>query len=173
MYDIRNMRLADSVEWAIHCIWVVALAPSGKAVPTRRLAELYGLPESYLAKVLKSLVRSDLLRAASGPKGGYTLAKPAHEISVVDTVDAIEGRGPLFHCAEIRRAGPVPPSAADCRKPCGIAQVMTRAEGAWRTELSATTVADLVARSSVGSLGRVTTWLGSSIPVSKGIAKVS
>ena len=60
---------------------------------------------------------------------------------------------------EIRQRGPVPLAGAAVRKPCGIAQVMDRAERAWRKELAATTIADLVATSGVGSVMRVRTWL--------------
>ena len=45
------------------------------------------------------------------------------------------------------------------RKPCGIAGVMHRAERAWRKELAATTIADLVETSGIGAVTRVRTWL--------------
>ena len=71
----------------------------------------------------------------------------------------MEGQSPLFHCMEIRQRGPVPLTGAACRKPCGIAKVMHRAERAWRKELAATTVADLVETSGIGAVTRVSTWL--------------
>jgi Rrf2 family protein len=153
------MRLPQGVEWALHCTWLLTLTRDGDALPARRLAEFYGLPEAYLAKLLKALVRTGVLSATSGPRGGFRLARPPEEITVADVVDAVEGQGPLFHCLEIRQQGPVPLAGAAVRKPCGIAQVMDRAERAWRKELAATTVADLVATSGVGSVMRVRAWL--------------
>ena len=76
-----------------------------------------------------------------------------------EVVEAVEGPGPLFCCTEIRQRGPVPLSAAACRKPCGIAQVMRQAERAWRQELASTTIADLVETSGTGAATRVSTWL--------------
>jgi DNA-binding IscR family transcriptional regulator len=73
----------------------------------------------------------------------------------------VEGKGPLFHCTEIRQRGPVPLTGAACRTPCGIAQVMHGAERAWRTELAATTVSDLVESSGAGAVTRASTWLAS------------
>ena len=153
------MRLPEGVEWALHCTWLLTLARDGDALPARRLAEFYGLPEAYLAKLLKALVRAGLLSATSGPRGGFRLARPPEGITVADVVEAVEGQGPLFHCTEIRQRGPVPLTGAACRQPCGIAQVMDRAERAWRKELAATTIADLVEMSGVGAVTRVTTWL--------------
>jgi Rrf2 family protein len=153
------MRLPQGVEWALHCTWVLTLARDGDALPARRLAEFYGLPEAYLAKLLKALVRAGLLRATTGPRGGFRLARPPEEITVAEVVDAVEGPGPLFHCMEIRQRGPVPLTGAAVRKPCGVAQVMGRAERAWRRELAATTIADLVETSGVGAVKRVCTWL--------------
>lgn len=153
------MKLPEGVEWALHCTWLLTLARDGDPLPARRLAEFYGLPEAYLAKLLKALVRAGLLTAASGPRGGFRLARPPGEITVADVVEAVEGRSALFQCTEIRQRGPVPLTGAACRVPCGIAQVMHRAEQAWRQELAATTIAGLVAASGDGAVTRVSTWL--------------
>jgi DNA-binding IscR family transcriptional regulator len=74
-------------------------------------------------------------------------------------VEAVEGPSPLFHCTEIRQRGPVPLTGEACSRPCGIAQVMDRAERAWRQELAATTIADLVDSSGSGAVTRVSSWL--------------
>jgi Rrf2 family protein len=153
------MRLPGGVEWALHCTWLLTFVPQGEALSARRLAEFFDLPEAYLAKVLKALVRAGVLHAVSGPRGGFMLARPAAEITVADVVEAVEGRSPLFHCAEIRRRGPVALTGAACRQPCGIAVVMARAEQAWRRELAATTIAGLVEGAGVGASARVDAWL--------------
>lgn len=153
------MELPSGVEWALHCAWLLALLPDGGALTARRLAEFYGLPEAYLAKLLKSLVRAGLLVATTGPRGGFRLARAPEAITVLDLVEAVEGTSALFRCQEIRQRGPVGLSPEACRRPCGIAQVMHRADSAWRKELSAQTVADLVAHATSGSTGRATRWL--------------
>ena len=153
------MKLTGGVEWALHCTWLLSLAPRDEALSTRRLAEFYDLPEAYLAKVLNSLVRAGVITATSGPRGGFRLVRRPEDITVAEVVAAVEGRGPLFHCTEVRQRGPVPLSEAACKRICGIAQVMQQAERAWWNELAATTVADLVASSGVGVGQRVDTWL--------------
>jgi Rrf2 family protein len=153
------MRLPEGVEWALHCTWLLTVARDRDALSARRLAEFYGLPEAYLAKLLKTLVRAGLLSATSGPRGGFRLARAPGDITVADVVEAVEGPSPLFHCTEIRQRGPVPLTGEACRRPCGIAQVMDRAERAWRQELAATTIADLVDSSGSGAVTRVGSWL--------------
>jgi len=155
------MSLPEGVEWAIHCTWLLAQAKPGESLSSRRMAEFYGLPNAYLSKSLKSLVRAGLLAATTGPRGGFRLARAATDITVLDIVEAIEGRTPMFRCTEIRQRGPVPVSKSDCRRPCGIAKVMHDAERAWREQLAATTVADLTGQASSGSTNRARGWLAS------------
>ncbi|WP_345637973.1 RrF2 family transcriptional regulator [Rugosimonospora acidiphila] len=154
------MELPQTVEWALHCCWLLALLPEDAALPTRRLAEYHGIPEAYLAKLLKTLTRDGLLAASPGPRGGYRLARPAEQITVLDVVRAVEGQHQMFRCAEIRQRGPVPLPSAQCRRPCGIASVMHQAERAWRDALAARTVAELVTEAGTGSHARAARWLG-------------
>lgn len=153
------MRLPEGVEWALHSAWLLALVPDGGALPARRLAEFYDLPQPYLAKVLTSLVSAGLLDASSGPRGGFRLARAPAQISVLDVVEAMEGRTQVFRCAEIRQRGPVPLTGEACRRPCGIAKVMYDAEQEWRAALARSTVADLVAGSGPASIERASAWL--------------
>lgn len=155
------MQLSQPVEWSLHCAWLLGQISDGSALPGRRLAEFYGLPEPYLAKVLKALTSAGVLTAVSGPRGGYRLGRAADQITVLDLVRATEGNRPVFRCAEIRQRGPFPSPAEECSRPCGIAAIMGRAEQAWRDQLAATTVADLIAEASSSSTGRAQRWLDS------------
>ncbi|HEY7072129.1 MAG TPA: Rrf2 family transcriptional regulator [Acidimicrobiales bacterium] len=154
------MELSEGVEWSVHCTWLLALTPPTEALPSRRLAEFYGLPPAYLSKLLKSLVRAGILSATSGPRGGFRLARPPEDITVLDIVEAVEGRAFAFRCTEIRQRGPAPATQAQCRRVCSIAAVMYDAETAWRDRLAATTIAQLVEQAGVGSAARVHGWLG-------------
>jgi Rrf2 family protein len=153
------MRLPEGVEWALHCAWLLALMPDQGALPARKLAEFHDLPQPYLAKILKSLVSACVLSSASGPHGGFRLARPPEEISVLDIVEAVEGRTQVFRCAEIRQRGPAPLTGEACRRPCGIARVMYDAEREWRSALARSTVAGLVAEAGPDSIRRAATWL--------------
>lgn len=138
------MKLSDGVEWGVHACVLLAVLPPDSALPAARLAEYHGVPSAYLAKHLQALARAGVLETVKGPRGGYRLARPATEISVLDVVEAIDGDEGAFRCTEIRRRGPTAMPARDYPLPCGIHRVFTRADEAWRAELAAATIADLV-----------------------------
>lgn len=137
--------MSEGVEWTLHCCTVLATLPAGQTLPAAKLAEFHEVPPAYLAKHLQATAAAGITETVSGPRGGYRLARPAAEIAVLDVVLAVDGEAPAFRCTEIRQQGPTagPPNLYPA--PCGIARAMWRAEDAWRAELRATTIADLVA----------------------------
>ena len=156
------MRIAQGVEWALHGCVNLAWLPAGTALPTARLAELNELPAAYLNKQFQALARAGIVVSRPGAGGGFALARPANEISVLDIVQAIDGSDPAFRCTEIRQCGPVAAAPVDCRTPCQIASVMHGAERAWQAELAAVTVqsiADDVAAKSPDVPARVAGFL--------------
>jgi Rrf2 family protein len=138
------MKLSDGVEWGVHVCTLLAVLPPDSALPAARLAEYHGVPSAYLAKHLQALAGAGVLDTVKGPRGGYRLARPPAEITVLDVVEAIDGAEPAFRCAEIRRRGPAAVPAREYKLPCGIHRAFTRADTAWRKELAGTTIASLV-----------------------------
>jgi Rrf2 family protein len=138
------VKLSDGVEWGVHVCTLLAVLPPDAALPAARLAEYHGVPSAYLAKHLQSLARGGVLETVKGPRGGYRLARPAAEITLLDVVEAIDGDEPAFRCTEIRRRGPAAMPAREYRLPCGILRAFDRADAAWRKELEETTIATLV-----------------------------
>lgn len=136
--------MSDGVEWAVHCCTVLAALGEGEALPAARLADYHEVPPAYLAKHLQATTAAGITASVSGPKGGYRLARPAAEVTLLDIVLAVDGEDAAFRCSEIRQRGPaVSADPAAYRKACHIARAMWRAEDAWRASLRETTVADL------------------------------
>ncbi len=138
------MRLSEGVEWGLHSATLLALLPPGVAMPAAKLAEYHGVPEAYLAKHLQALSRAGVVESVPGPRGGYRLARPADDISVLDVVEAIDGEEAAFRCTEIRRRGPTALPDSAYRRRCGIDTVMLQADRAWRAELRQQSIGDVV-----------------------------
>lgn len=138
------MRMSEGVEWTAHCCALLSLLPEGQCLSGAQLAEYHAVKGPYLVKHLQALTRAGVLESVPGRRGGYRLARPAAEITMLDVVEAIDGREPAFSCTEIRRRGPGggQPAAAYPR-PCGIHAVMDRADAAWRAEMAATSILEL------------------------------
>lgn len=139
------MELPKGVEWAAHALVVMDQFREEGAVSASALAGVYGLPPAYLNKQLQMLVKHGLVTSTSGPAGGFSLARPATEITLADVVDALAGRAPLFRCTEIRCRGLFESRTKEigATGPCGIASAMRGAEDAWRASLSTVSVRDL------------------------------
>jgi Rrf2 family iron-sulfur cluster assembly transcriptional regulator len=76
--------------YGIRAMLVLARLPSGAYVGTRRIAELAGVPASYLSKLLQTLGRAGLVRSQRGVAGGFSLARDAASISLYEIVNALQ-----------------------------------------------------------------------------------
>jgi Rrf2 family protein len=137
------MRLSDGVEWGVHVCVLLAALPDDTALPAAKLAEYHGVPAPYLAKHLQALAGAGVLSTVKGARGGYRLARPPDEITVLEVVEAIDGDEAAFRCSEIRRRGPLAMPAREYTKMCGVHRAFVQADEAWRAELARTTIADL------------------------------
>ncbi|MGW5673748.1 RrF2 family transcriptional regulator [Streptomyces sp. NPDC003860] len=138
--------MGEGVEWGLHCCLALAWLEDRGPVSAGRLAEFFDLPPAYLKKQLQPLVRAGILSSTPGARGGYALARSPERITLMDVVSAVEGREEAFRCTEIRQQGAGAEAApSEFGQPCGVARAMRKAELAWRRELSAQTVADLLA----------------------------
>lgn len=157
----------EGVEWAIHCAALMAATPADIAVPMSVLAEFHAVPPSYLAKVLQSLAKAQIVMSSTGRHGGYRLARPASDITLLDIVMAVDGEDGAFRCTEVRKRGPSAVEGSLYTPCCGIAAAMGRAEDAWRDALRNTTVADIVEMtfrdSPPVSLQKGITWVGNKL----------
>lgn len=138
------MILRNQIEWALHCVSLLAALPKDKRLATKDLAQFHGVPKEYLLKALQQLSNAGLVDGSIGKSGGYKLAKPADKITFLDVVTAIEGKKSTFNCTEIRQNSPCKIPKSAFKKPCQVARVMYQADEAWREVLSGTTILDLV-----------------------------
>ena len=137
--------MSDGIEWSIHCLTLLGALPPDQPLSGARLAEFHDVPPAYLGKQLQQLAKAGIVESVPGRNGGFRLGRPPADISLLDVVEAIEGTAPAFRCTEIRQQGPSAIGRRNYVNPCGIATAMRRAEDAWKAELRAVTIADLLA----------------------------
>jgi Rrf2 family transcriptional regulator, cysteine metabolism repressor len=69
------------------------LARSGSApVPIAQIAERRAMPVQFLEQLFSTLRRDGLLQSQRGVKGGYRLARPPEEITVLEVVQALDDK---------------------------------------------------------------------------------
>lgn len=85
------MKLTCAVFYALQALVDLAGRKSGHPVPSHLVAETSGVPPMFLLKVFKSLAAARILRSLKGPSGGYSLARPVKDITLLEVVEAIEG----------------------------------------------------------------------------------
>ncbi|MFE5812301.1 RrF2 family transcriptional regulator [Streptomyces sp. NPDC056479] len=128
--------MAKGVEWALHTLLNLDMIGGGP-VGSGQLAEAHGLSASYLNKQLQQLARAGLVLSVPGPRGGFHLARPLEDITLLDVVEAIEGDARLFHCTEIRCCGRIGELSPPPTGMCAVNSAMRRAEEAWHQALAA------------------------------------
>lgn len=126
------MQLPVSTEWLLHCATSLAQLEAGATALAAQLAQYFDLPAAYLAKQLQALVKAGVLAATTGPRGGFRLARPASEITLLQIVEAVDGACSPSECREIRQQGreDCPPRSARtpassprrCRSPRSLAE---------------------------------------------------
>lgn len=85
------MLQSTAATMAIRAALFLALQPSGTLFPVREIAKQTGLPEPYLAKIVRQLTSAGLVRAFRGPGGGIALVQSPQSVSLWSIVRAIEG----------------------------------------------------------------------------------
>jgi Rrf2 family transcriptional regulator, iron-sulfur cluster assembly transcription factor len=78
-------------EYAIQAVLYLALQGEGERVPTNALTKRLKIPYHFLGKILQRLTGKGLLRSEKGPRGGFSLALPAEDITLFHIVEAIDG----------------------------------------------------------------------------------
>jgi Rrf2 family transcriptional regulator, cysteine metabolism repressor len=109
----------------------------GKPVPLGDIANAREMPLQFLEQVFAALRRAGIVRSRRGASGGYSLARPAAEISVLDVVAALDGVPSPAECTQ---------GLCERADGCGASSVWIEAQQALERVLGTTTVGDLLAR---------------------------
>jgi Rrf2 family protein len=85
------MKLTRASTYALHAVAYMANQKKNLPTASHVIAQKRGISDRFLLKVLKPLVNAQVLFSVKGPNGGYRLARPAAEISVLEVLEAVDG----------------------------------------------------------------------------------
>src|SRR5215217_9201375 len=97
------MRISHKVDYGVRAMVTLAAEEErhpGRPVSREALAERDGIPPAFLEDILRELRNGGLAASRRGSVGGWTLARPAGDITVADVIRALEG--PLASVRGIR-----------------------------------------------------------------------
>ena len=85
------MNVSTRVEYGVLALVDIALYSENKTVvPALDVAERQGISKKYLEQILPLLKQAGLIRAQKGLRGGYTLSRPASEITLYEVLNALD-----------------------------------------------------------------------------------
>lgn len=83
-------RTSEAASLGLHAMSLLARR-SDELTPTKEIAAALHASEAHLSKVLQRLAKVGLVESTRGPKGGFRLARPGGEISLLEVYETIEG----------------------------------------------------------------------------------
>ena len=122
-------------DYAIRAL--VQLSVTEEVIAASEMAEQEDVPEHFLRKIMQRLKDAELVDSTQGPFGGYSLAADPAEVSLLDIVEAIQGRIVVNACFD-------DPSICDRLDDCPVHEQLADLQGEIETWMRDLTLADIV-----------------------------
>ncbi|WP_287130230.1 Rrf2 family transcriptional regulator [Candidatus Cyanaurora vandensis] len=129
------MQINRSTDYALRAMTFLATQPDQVSM-VNEIALDQGVPPKFLARILQMLHKAGLVESHRGIRGGFRLARPAHQVNVLHVMEAVEGPLTINFCL-------TSPSICDQSERCPSLAVWERAQAAFMRVLASTTIADL------------------------------
>ena len=89
--------LPQTAEYALRIVvWLAEHATQPR--PAQEIARDTQIPARYVFRVLRRLADTGLVRTQRGRKGGYVLARPPAQISMLDVINAVSPLARIERC---------------------------------------------------------------------------
>ncbi len=133
------MHVPIKMDYAVRAL--VDLALHGKDGPVRasEISRRAMVPGPYLAQVMRSLSRKEIVKSRRGPQGGHSLYGDPYEVTLSAVLDALGGMDPPVACLD-------DDTACACIPSCAQREVWREVDEAVHRILERTTVGQLMDR---------------------------
>ena len=93
--------LSQKARYALHALLVLAQHEGDEPMMIADIAEEAGVPRKFLEQILLSLKKRGIVRSHRGRQGGYSLGRPAKDISFADVLRVTDGPLALSPCVSV------------------------------------------------------------------------
>jgi Rrf2 family protein len=131
------MHITRAGEYGVLGLMNLARRAPGQMAMIEEVSRAERIPKSFLAKIFQELARGGLVRSNRGAGGGFALARRPSQITVLEIIEAIEGKILFQRC---KLAKP------DCEHPggCALCGLYEQAQDGVKDVFSRTTLRALV-----------------------------
>ncbi len=129
--------LSNTCKYAVRAvIYISVYASDKKKIGIKEVSSELDIPAPFLGKILQTLTKHKILNSTKGPRGGFTLSKPAEEIPLMDIIEIIDGTD-IFTTCLIRNT--------ECSDdhPCGLHDKITAVRQQLKNLFLHQTISDL------------------------------
>ena len=137
------MMFSTKAEYGVRVMAHLARRSGDDPIALGTIADSEGLPLAYLEHLVQRLRKAELVESRRGAHGGYTLARPAADITMAEVVAALEGDIAPIECITADSDG-VLTCTREGSEPCPTKLLWTRVQGSIVRTLNEMTLDDLV-----------------------------
>lgn len=97
------MRLSTKSRYGLRAVFDIAYNFQGAPAQIQDISRRQKISPRYLEQIFQGLKKAGVLNSKRGPQGGYSLAKPAAQITVYEVVKATEQDIKMVDCTGKKR----------------------------------------------------------------------
>ena len=86
------LAITSKSPYAVRALTELARSGTAGPVPIGEIAKRRDIPVQFLEGLFATLRRAGILQSQRGVKGGYSFARPPEDVTVLEVVEALEGR---------------------------------------------------------------------------------
>ena len=131
------MRLTRAGEYAVRCIYHLAVQGVDVVTKRQQIAQAMDIPDQFLGKIAQQLAQAGLIEIVQGSKGGLRLVIAPDKVSMLDVIEAVIGEIFLNDCI-------VRPQSCNRSRACVAHHVWQKARDQLRDTLAEATFEKLV-----------------------------
>lgn len=136
------LRINRQTDYAVRVVLALARAGQGARVSSAVIQREMQIPKAFMARIVAQLAQAGLVTTFPGRDGGLSLPRPPEQITLLQVVEAFEGKLLLSECLHLNREDDCPFVGH-----CPVRPNWGRIQGALAREMAAIHFAQLAADS--------------------------